>query len=124
MERCGETIRSSPSLTSTLKRSASLLFPACLREESRCEETRPTGFERVTFDFVDRPSGSATATPPSGVDHLGVGEDVDEGGFAGREGAVEGRAEVGGLLDQLGVAAEGLGDLVVAGLGLSLAAIE
>src|SRR4051812_11833551 len=49
------------------------------------------------------------------IHNVRVSKDVDEGGPAGGEGALEGGFEVGGLLDQLRVAAKGFGDLVVAG---------
>src|SRR3954453_3992095 len=57
---------------------------------------------------------------PAGIDGVRVGEDVDEGWRAGREGAFERRLQVLRALDQLAVAAQRLDDLVVARLGPQL----
>src|SRR6187399_2339619 len=50
----------------------------------------------------------------AGIDDVRVGQDVDEGRSAGREGALEGGLQLPRSLDQLAVAAEGLDDLVIA----------
>src|SRR3954471_12203134 len=57
---------------------------------------------------------------PAGIDDVRVGEDVDEGRRAGREGAFERGLQVGRALDQLAVAAQRLDDLVVARAGPQL----
>src|SRR3954463_7575215 len=50
----------------------------------------------------------------AGIDDVRVGEDVDEGRGAGREGALERGLQLRRTLDQLAMAAERLDDLVVA----------
>src|SRR6476469_1009876 len=51
------------------------------------------------------------------VDDVGIGEDVDEGGQAGGERALQRRLEVAGTFHQLAVAAERGDDLVIARAG-------
>src|SRR3954451_5299634 len=51
---------------------------------------------------------------PAGIDDVRVGEDVDEGRGAGREGALERGLQLRRTLDQLAMATERLDDLVVA----------
>src|SRR5205807_9373863 len=56
-----------------------------------------------------RGGGRAEDGGRDAVDH-----DVDDGGLAGGDGALEGRGEIGRALDVLAVPAESLGDAVVA----------
>src|SRR5215218_4785044 len=56
----------------------------------------------------------------AGIDDVWVGEDVDQRGRAGREGAFERRPQVAGALDELAVAAERRDDLIVARAGAQL----